>query len=170
MDLNQKEVKTFLRESSSYRVVLDRLDVDKIGRKRPMPLLQVNEVAQQSSQTNSTSSINLIYKNHMKKAIKSLTATMQTTFEERLTDFIAGNEENFNRQLNDDKITKLTKKHADELNQLRYYYETKLANLQIERDRAVADAMKKQWCTGCGKGTENRMMMFCNNFCQNKHV
>lgn len=115
-------------------------------------------------------SLESIYENQMNKSIDGLVSSMKTNFKDNLTAFIASNEAQIKPHVYRSGMAKLKKEHAQELADLRAGYMALLDKANRERDAAVEDAKKKQWCPGCGKGTKHQMMMYCNTKCQKVHM
>lgn len=164
-----------VHSTKNCRVVLNRITVHANDRSMTssssgsLVAVEHRQVVQAPQQPNA-STIAPAYKNRMKKAINQLKLTLQATITENMSSFISDNETQLIKQLCQNKMFELTAAHAVEIKQLRINYEAKLAKSKNERNRAVKNAKKKQWCSGCGKGTAYKMMMFCNNKCQKKHM
>ncbi|XP_055306235.1 uncharacterized protein LOC129570590 [Sitodiplosis mosellana] len=123
--------------------------------------------------------LELLYEHQMNKSIEGLVSSMKTTFQENVAALIDAIEAQVQPNVFQSEVARMKANHANEIADLKKRhshamadieagYRARLEQAQREKDLAVEDAKKKQWCPGCGKGTKHKMMMFCNSRCQKK--
>lgn len=167
--LTRATVENFRMNTSCPNI---RIDTSSPQQKRARKTFQNSLTENVTQQVQSIQNVSLesMYENQMNKSIDGLVSSMKTTFKENLAAFIASNEVQIEPHVYRSEITRLKKEHAQELADLKAGYMAMLEQVKRERDLAVEDAKKKQWCPGCGKGTKHQMMMYCNTKCQKVHL
>lgn len=167
--LNRATVENFRMNTSCPNI---QIDTSSPQQKRARKSFQnsLSENVTQQVQSIQNVLLESMYENQMNKSIDGLVSSMKMTFKENLAAFIASNEVQIEPHVYRNELAKLKKEHSQELADMKAGYMAMLEQVKRERDSAVEDAKKKQWCPGCGKGTKHQMMMYCNTKCQKIHL
>lgn len=133
----------------------------------------------QELQSVQDSTLESLYEDQMNRSIEGMVSSLKTTFKKNVNAFIGAVEAQITPNVYKNEVARMKANHANEIADLKkiYYrrladieakYRAKLEKAERDKDLAVTEAKKKLCCPGCGKGTKQKMMMFCNIKCQKK--